>query len=204
MALADDDSGWTPVDDGYRCEVEGGYVVYRTDERTLEMVAVAETEIDVAGQVTEVLEGHVRTTLTSTADGRYYDDEWGGWTEERARDQADTAAERRLDVDERQAVRQARDGAEAEAEAAPEVEARARQDGEERYAAAQAAEQPALEAEARRHLEAVGLRCRQAFHQVLSRAYREAILAYARRNSAEGVSCDESGDTLEIEFHIRQ
>jgi hypothetical protein len=61
-----------------------------------------------------------------------------------------------------------------------------------------------LEARAAERLEAVGLRCRQAFHQVLARAYRDAILAYARRQGAEVVHDREDDGTLEIEFRLRE
>src|SRR5438105_3473827 len=59
LALAAGDSGWRPVDEGYRFDVEGGYVVYLIDQRALEIVAVLEDEVEAQGKASEVLSGQV-------------------------------------------------------------------------------------------------------------------------------------------------
>jgi hypothetical protein len=65
-----------------------------------------------------------------------------------------------------------------------------------------AARRAALAEQAQTHLETVGLHCRQAFNQALALAYRDAILAYARRHGAEGISCRDDDGVLEIEFFV--
>jgi hypothetical protein len=50
VALAAEGSGWTPVEEGFRRDVEGGYVVYLIDERALEIVAVLEDEVEARGE----------------------------------------------------------------------------------------------------------------------------------------------------------
>ncbi len=63
--------------------------------------------------------------------------------------------------------------------------------------------QATLSMQAREHLNTVGVRCRQAFHRVLAIAYRDVILAYARRNQAENIQYSEDGNIIEIEFNLR-
>ncbi len=197
-ALAAEDSGWTEVDEGYRFTVEGGYVTYLFDERALEIVAVLEDEMQALGEETQVLEGAVRTEISAEGEGRYYDDGWRGHTLEDGRKKAQAAAERELDSIARALVEQAAN--EAAVQAAAEIEAAARAQAKTRLR--QSATE--LSEQARQHLDTVGLRCRQAFHQVLAQAYRDAILAYARRHGAEKIQCTEGNDVVEIEFSLQR
>ena len=200
--MAAEGSGWTETEEGFRFDVEGGYVVYLMGERALEIVARLEDDVSVAGQVTQTLAGQLAEQLSVEGEGRCYDDGWGGQNENTAREAAAADAQRRLKEEARQRVRQAQQNAEAPAAAELEAAARHRAEAELRRAAAERRAQ--LAAAARQRLNEVGLRCRQAFHAVLARAYRDAILAYARNHGAEGLQCTDNGETIEIEFLVER
>jgi predicted nucleic acid-binding Zn-ribbon protein len=199
-AFASDEAGWTAVDGGYRRDVEGGYALYSTDDQALEIVAVLEDEVAAEATIAEVLSGEVRGQEVAQAEATYYDDGWGGRTEEHARQDAERAAKLRLDEAARVRVEQAAREAEAQRDEA--LRARAETAARAELDRSAADRQAALARQAAAHVEAVGLRARQQFHIVLSAAYRNAILAYARRHGAEGISVREAGDTLEIEFRV--
>ncbi|HLX10925.1 MAG TPA: molecular chaperone DnaJ [Thermoanaerobaculia bacterium] len=200
-ALGGGDSGWREVEDGYRLDVEGGYAVYHVDERTLEIVAVRQEVVEATGEARAVLQGEVRDSLSAERQAGYYEDGYAGRTRERAEAEANQAAQRGLDAAARERIEQA--GTAAEAAADSELRARAEAAARTRLEQAAAAQREELDRQAATHLAAVGLRCRQAFHALLARAYRDAILAYARRHGAEGVQCQENGDVLEIEFQLQ-
>ncbi len=200
-ALANENSGWRQVPEGFRYDVEGGYVLYLVEERALEIVAVLEDSIQVSGEARQVFSGKVNEALAVEGKGEYYDDGYAGRTEERARREAQTDAEKKLQDAARARVKQAEEKAENAASSSVEAEARAKAEEQLRRQSEQ--RQAQLAARAQEHLETVGLRCRQAFHQVLAAAYRDSILSYARRHGAENIVCQEAGDTVEIEFCLR-
>lgn len=200
-ALAGNDSGWAETGEGYRYEVEGGYAVYHTGEQALEIVAYLEDEVEARAEQTTRLEGRVTEEIVAEGEGQYYDDGWGGRNEERGRHDAHTQAERKLDAAARARLERAGQEAEAQMVSGFEAAVRTQAEGELRRRAAE--RQAALAEQARRHLESVGLRARQAFHQLLAHAYRDAILAYARQHRAEGIQCHEDGEVVEIEFSLR-
>lgn len=197
-----EDASWVEVDEGYRYDLEGGYVIYLLEERALEIVAVLEDDIVTTEQETRLLQGRVTAEISAEGEGRYYDDGWGGRTLEVGEKDAQAAAQRQLEEQSRAKLEQA--GIEAESEVAAEIEAAARHKATERLQQQAGDRQTALAQQARQHLETVGLRGRQVFHQVLARAYRDAILAYARRHGAENIHCQEGEDVVEIEFNIQQ
>jgi len=200
-ALATDASGWREVKEGYRYDVEGGYAIYLVDEQALEIVATLEGEVQTSAQETRRLEGLVNTEVSAEGEGGYYDDGWGGYTREFAQEQAQTAAQRQLDEIAHSQIQQAQN--EAETQAAADIETAARTQAEIRLQQLAAERQATLSTQARQHLDTVGVRCRQAFHRVLATAYRDAILAYARRNGADNIQCSEENNMIEIEFNLR-
>lgn len=191
-------AGWTAVAGGYRHELDGGYVTYLADERALEIVATACAQVQGQGRSSAALSGQLQEELTATAEADYYDDGWGGWTQEHAHEQARRAAEAR--VLEAQTKR-----IEEQAQAAV-----AAQEGRLRAAAQQAAatdlaaraeqRRAELAREAAARLQTLGVHARQAFHGLLAQAYRQALLALARRRGAQNIICSDGADYLEIEF----
>ena len=200
--LATGERGWRQVEDGYRCDVEGGYVQYIADDRALLLVATAEDDVRAEGRASEILEGIAEGSVEASGEGRYYDDGFGGWTKERGEREALEQAQDKLDEAVRDRVAEHQRRAEQDRDRA--VRERALADARSGIERQAYARRETLVDEARSRFEAVGVRGRRAFNEVLSRAYKDAILAYARRNGAEGVRCDESGDTMAIEFLVRR
>lgn len=185
-------------DSGYRCDVDGGYVIYLPETRTLEIVAVVEGEVRGRGSARSRLEGRVEAAVEGSGESIYYDDGYGGRTqdvaEQEARQEADLGIARQVAARLDEAARTAEEAADAEMRARAEEAARAD------LQARAAAHRPALDAHAAEHLQTVGARARQAFHRLLAVAYRDALLALARARGAQDIHCSDSGEVLEIEF----
>jgi len=192
--------GWNETERGFRLEIEGGYLIYDIDAQELEIVAVLEDEVQATGSAGTELRGQVRERLETEQEGRYWDDGYGGRTEEVARREAEQAAQRELDRSTAQHLADAAD--QAEAAEAERLQTAAREDAERQLAVQQAARDAELAEAARARLDAVGLRALRAFNGLLAEAYRDAILAYARSRGADGIRCDDNNGTLEIEFRI--
>ena len=89
--------GWHEVPEGFRHDLDGGYVVYHVDTRELETVAELRTQVSAEQEASTQVSGVVEDTLRVEGEGRYYDDGWGGLTERSARRDADSDARARLD-----------------------------------------------------------------------------------------------------------
>jgi hypothetical protein len=206
-----DHEGWREVPEGFRLDLEGGYVVYHADTRELETVAELRTQVSAEQEATTSVGGVVTETLHVEGEGRYYDDSWGGYTEQTARRDAEQDARRRLADAEQDARRRLADAAaerlararqEAEAAAQEETEARARAAAEEALSRARSAAQADLDRAAAERLEVIGARAQEALNGVLALAYRDAILAYARSRRAAGLEVSEADGVLRIEFEM--
>ena len=192
--------GWLEVPEGFRHDLDGGYVVYHVDTRELETVAELRTQVSAEQEASTQVSGVVEDTLRVEGEGRYYDDGWGGLTERSARRDADSDARARLDQSATDRVMRAR--AEAEATAEESVRARARADAEAALDRARSAAESDLGRAAADRLEAVGARAQEAFNAVLAVAYRDAVLAYARSRRAQGLAVSQSDGVLRIEFEM--
>jgi len=191
---------WQPVENGYRYDVEGGYVLYDMDEQNLEMVAIREETVQSQATATTVLSGELREEISTQQHQDYYDDGYGGHTRIRAEKGAQDAAQRELDK--RADARVEEVQVQAEAAESSTVQAQAQAKAQAQLDQAAREKQAVLSQQAAQHLDTVGLRCRQAFNTLLAQAYRDAILAYARRNGADNISCQEGDNVLEIEFFM--
>ncbi len=201
--LASGFEGWEELEDGsFRHEVEGGHVVYRPDDRSLEIVAVVTEELRETGIVHERLSGVVEEQIEARAEGQYYDDGWGGKTEERARQEAQEAADANIDASLRESLVEAAELAEKEQDGG--LRRRAEQVAGQRLEQRGSERQAELSRCAREQLQEVGVRARQAFHHLLAHAYRDALTAMARRRgvSNDAISTRESEEYLEIEFQL--
>jgi hypothetical protein len=192
--------GWREVPEGFRHDLDGGYVVYHVDTRELEAVAELRTQVSAEQEASTQVDGFVEDALQVEGEGRYYDDGWGGLTEQTARRDAERDAQARLEQAAADRVTQAR--AEAEATAEEDVEARARAGAEAALDQARSAARADLEHAAAQRLEAVGARAQEAFNTVLALAYRDAVLAYARSRRAQGLEMSQTDGVLRIEFEM--
>jgi hypothetical protein len=193
--------GWTAVDEGFRHEVEGGYVVYHPDDQTLEIVATCETEIAVEGRAAQQIRGVVQGAIRAEGVSTIYDDGWGGRTEAVGHNEATARANELLDRERQKKLEEAR--RDAEAGIANAVEGSARDAAAANLQNEAARREAELARQATARLDAVGARCRAAFHDVLARAYRDALLAYARRQNAEVVECRDENGVLSVELRVR-
>ncbi len=193
--------GWIEQEDGcFRHDVEGGYVLYDPDRHELEIVALETAEIHESGKARERITGTYQGEIESKGEGQYYDDGYGGLTEDAARAEAGKNAESGLD----QALRQRLD-AEADAEEARREQAlrrQAEQDARQRLSQRAESLEHELRQRARERLQEVGIRGRQAFHQLMALAYRDALVGLARRRGValEDIVAREDGQYLEIDF----
>lgn len=201
MGIAND-AAWVQIQDAYRHDVEGGYVIYHLHDRSLEIVATAYGDTSAEGTEEQALAGRLTEELQAAGEGRYYDDGWGGRNEMRARTEAEGEAQRKLEEARLARLDQAK--REAADQVATQLDEAARVKAEAELQRRSAALRAELDASARRHLDMVGVRARQVFYRSLGNAYRDAILSYARRNKAEGIQCHEDGDTIEIEFQVER
>ena len=199
-ALARGVAGWQAVEGGYRQDIAGGHVVYDPDNRTLEIVAaISETVTRTAG-VRDVLSGVVDDEIRATGSAGYYDDNYGGRTRAHAESDARASADRQLDETLRQRIDEQAAAAARARDAA--LAARAEAAAREAAAAAAAQRQAALAQQAAGELREVGARARLAFNRLIAGAYRDALLALARRRgvAAGAIRQSETDDRLEIEF----
>jgi hypothetical protein len=194
--------GWVEDEDGvFRHDLDGGTIAFDPATRELEIVARIAAEISVTGVAAATVTAEITGTVEAEGIGTYYDDGWGGITEADARQ----AAERALGPSMEQALEDRREAARlaADADAGIEVERQATARAEAAYTAAAESRAAELREQARDHLTAVGVQGRALFHQALARAYRDAILAYARARRADNIHCTEQDGVLDIEFDLR-
>lgn len=204
-ALAQPELGWVPTESGFRYDLPGGAIYYHVDTRELEIVARESDVVRAEGHASDVVGGTVSSRIRATGRGSY--DTYFGQTAEQARQQAQQEGERDLDRREAEARERLRRDSGAEAEraardAAARLEAAAQADAQRRLRRQMDDESRRQQDAARRNLAEVGRLGQAAFHRVLQRAYRDAILSWARLNRAEGVRATQVGDVTEIEFMV--
>lgn len=200
-AVLDRLDGWEEGPDGiFWHELDGGQISFDPATRELEIVATAAADITVTGEASTVVTTSVTDTVEAEGVGVYYDDNWGGITEDDARRAAQTDLGRALD-EQLQARRDtARDAA--DTEAGTDVERLAVQRADSAFADAAEARAAELRREATDRLIAVGAQGRALFHTALAEAYRDAILAFARSRGARNLRHSQAGGTLDIEFEL--
>ncbi|MEU4536132.1 hypothetical protein AB0G15_14830 [Streptosporangium sp. NPDC023825] len=194
--------GWTRGDDGvFRHELDGGLIAFDPGTRELEIVARVSGEVTGVGEASSVVETRVTDTVEAEGVGTYYDDNWGGVTEQDARRAAEQNLERSLA--EAAEARRAEARRAAEASAGDEVESRAARRADEAFVSASAAREEELRERAAERLTAVGVEGRTRFHHALAEAYRDAVLAFARARRADNIHHRAENGVLEIEFDLQ-
>ncbi|ETR67028.1 MAG: response regulator receiver domain/DnaJ domain- containing protein [Candidatus Magnetoglobus multicellularis str. Araruama] len=199
--LANGFESWQEDSDGnFRHLVDDGYVVYRPDDRQLEIVATAQQDICETGCASERLTGSLTTEIETTGEGKYYDDGWGGHTKEKAEKDAQKNAEAGVQHIVRDRLDRQADTA--EEEHAENLIQRAEADARERLNQRAENLTPELQQRARERLETVGIRGRQVFHRLLAHAYRDALSGLARRQgvASNDITTRETDEYLEIDF----
>ncbi|MPY58423.1 molecular chaperone DnaJ [Streptomyces spongiae] len=194
--------GWEQDEDGlFRHDLHGGSVVYDPATRELEISARVTATVTASGEAATSVRAEVHDTVEAEGEGMYYDDNWGGRTEEDATRDAHEDLERAFAAARGRRMDEERRRAEDREGEALDQQAAARADRA--YAAAADARTAELRAAAEDSLFAVGVEGRNLFHRALAEAYRDALLAYARQRGAERLNVSETDGVLEIEFDLR-
>jgi hypothetical protein len=191
---------WTPTADGYRHDVEGGYVYFDVVRHELEIVAEVREAIQASGEGAVTLTNTLDESAEEEGTGHYYDDGYRGLTEEVGREEARRAAESALDEAAARRHREVERAAEAGAEAG--VLEQATAVAQDSLAAAAVRRGTELNQAASGEMSTVGIQARAVFHQALANAYRDAVLTYARRRRAEGMRVSENNGLIDIEFEM--
>ncbi|MDI3285138.1 hypothetical protein [Polyangium sp. 15x6] len=199
-ALDAGDLAWREVPEGYRYEIHGGWALYSPDDRSLTIVATQSEEVVGRGEAERCLSGRVEERISARGMGAYYDDGYNGRTRAAADAEARASAEVALDAEARARVAQV--ASDAEAVVRVELEAEAARAAEADFEARAATRQAELQRQVEARADRVFAEARRAFHALLARAYRDALLAMARHRGAQGISVHEDGDVLEIEFEL--
>lgn len=193
--------GWTELADGtFRHDLDGGAITFDPATRELEITATATAEVIVTEEASATVSAQVSGTVAAEGEGVYYDDNWGGHTQEAAQRAAQANLTRAMDA----AVRRRREEASRDADAAAgdAVQREAAQRADTTFAAAAAAREGELRRVAAQRLMAVGVQGRTLFNTALAESYGEAILAYARSRRASNVHRTEHDGVLDIEFEL--
>jgi hypothetical protein len=200
-AVLENAPGWEWDGQMFSHELDEGRISYDPVSRELEITAQVRSTVTAEGEARATVGGTLTETLEAEGVGTYYDDGWGGLTEETARAEAEKHAEDALQASVRERLEQMRTAAEDREGSGLDDAAAAR--AEEELAAAGQTRQEELRLNAAERLAAVGVQGRNLFYAVLAEAYRDAILAYAQNRGANGIRCTETDGVVEIEFEMR-
>jgi hypothetical protein len=197
--------GWIPAPGGFRFEVDGdgGYAFYSVEDCRLEIVASRRAMLTARAAASKPLEGTTSVTVEVSAKGRFYHDNWGGYTEEEARAAASENAQKDFDRIAQSEAHQAQHRQQREAEESRVRDVLRRQASEE-AGADLARQQAELEQQARAAMSPVYMRGIGAFNQALAVAYRNAIVAFAKNNNATNLSARDTGNQIEVEFMMER
>ena len=183
-----------------RHEVSGVTLIYDTERHTLcvetaltESISAEETAL---AEVSGVAVGQVAVEAV----GRYYEDGWGGCTEERALQQAQADAERKVV----EAVDQLRRQQNAETFARAEQEAR--QTAEEQLAVRMKELREATRAAIRERLQLTMAQAQDRVHRLISaaigEAYRQTLLQIVRDNGGRVLADEPTGQVINMELEL--
>jgi hypothetical protein len=193
--------GWQAAADAFTLDLENGITLRYTPETgRLEVLARLNETVEAAASASGSASGLAEGNVEVEGVGRYYDDGYGGATEETARRMADLDAQRRMAAAQRQFVEeQQRDALEAvhqqaEADARAVAQARLAEEAERRQAMLQDQLETLLHESEEQVQAAIGT--------LLGQTYRRAIVRMAQEGGGEVVRDEEQGAVIELEVRI--
>ncbi len=192
---------WTRDHEGnYRRDLGAVTLVYRPGARDLIVEAALTEQISAEARAAAEASGFTVGEVATEAVGHYYDDGWGGYTEERARRDAEAEAERALATAIENLHRQQHA---AELEAA-ETEARAR--AETRAAAELERVRTEMRQALRRRLQGILTESRDVIRHTVNRlvgeTYSQTLMQVAWENGGRIVSDRRSGSVIDLELEL--
>jgi hypothetical protein len=191
---------WERAGTELRTALAGVTLVYDTVRHTLTVeTALTESvsaEATAAAEVSGVAVGEVAVEAV----GRYYDDGWGGRTEQHALEDARLDAERRL----AEAIDRLR--REQNAEAFQSAESQARREAEEQLRARMEQLRADARAAIRQRLQLTLAQAQERVHRLIARAigeaYRQTLLQMVRDNGGRVITDEQTGSIINMELEL--
>jgi hypothetical protein len=193
-------AAWERTGDELRLAMDDVTLVYDTGSHTLNIeTALTESisaEVVAAADVSGVAVGEVAVEAV----GRYYDDGWGGHTEQHALDTAQAEAERKLAeaVDRLRREQNPETFAQAESQARQEAEAKLQARMEELRTEARAAIRQRLQLT----LAQVQDRVHRLISAAIGEAYRQTLLQLVRENGGRVLMDEQTGSIINMELEL--
>jgi hypothetical protein len=192
---------WARDDRGRYCRDLGDVtIVYDPKSRRLNIETQLSEMVSAEARGAAKASGFTVGQVTAEAVGRYYEDGWGGRTEERAMAEAQAEAERKLD----QALKALHREQNAPAMEAAEAEAKAEAQERAREALAQAQEE--VRAALRERMQATLARAEERVYHVMNRAvgqaYRQTLRRVVRENGGRILKDEETGSVINMELEL--
>jgi len=184
----------------YRRDLGEVVLIYRPGSRQLLVEARLTESIDAEARAAAEVSGFTVGEVAVEAVGGYYEDGWGGPTEERARAEAQADAERKL-AEAIAALRRQQHAAELQ-----DAEAQARQQAEQQAAAELARRQAEVRAALRQRLQGMMAdaqeRVRHTVNRLAGEAYRRALIHLVQENGGRVLSDERSGSVINLELEL--
>ncbi len=197
----EDYEGWDQTDDGRYCRDLGAVtLILEPGTGQLEVEASLTEQLTAEAQATAEVSGFTVGQVAVEAVGHYYDDGWGGRTEERARRDAEAAAERQL-AEATEALHR-REHAEELARAEASARAVAAEQAEVELERLHAQTRQAL----RQRLQVVLADAEDRIHHTLNRlvgeAYRRTIIRMVHENGGTIITDQQTGSVMNLEVEL--
>jgi len=192
---------WERDEEGnYRRDLGEVILIYRPGTHQLIVEAALTQQISAEARATAEAGGFTVGEVAAEAAGRYFDDGWGGRTEDHARQEAQAAAERKLE-EATESLHQHQHGAEIEA-----AESRAR-DQAEAQAAAELEQLHNKTREAlRERLQLILAQAQDRVHRTMNRmvgeAYRRTLIELVQQNGGRVIADERSGSVINLELEL--
>jgi len=192
--LAEGYGGWQADGASYTLALENGVGLrYAPDTGRLEMRARLSETVQAAAEVSGTFSGALDAQVEVEGIGRYYDDAWGGHTEERAREAARREARARLDAAREELVNDAA-RRQAEEQARAEARTRLREEAERRRAVLEERLDALLRESEERVQAAIGA--------LLGQTYRRAIIRIVNEGGGQIIQDTEQGAIIDLVARI--
>ncbi|HLN26520.1 MAG TPA: hypothetical protein VK395_02105 [Gemmataceae bacterium] len=194
--------------DGWERDAQGNYrqalgevtIVYEPGSRQLIAEATLVEQITEAARAAAEARGSTEGEVEAEGVGRYYSDNWGGRTEEHARQDAQAEAERRLAAAAENLHRQAHQAELAAAE--QEARAQAQRLAEAQLEDRRMTTRQALRERLQNTLQQADNRLQQTVNRLVGEAYRRSLIEIVRQNGGRVLADDHSGSVINLELEL--
>jgi hypothetical protein len=191
---------WQRVGNELRMTLADVTLIYDTVNHTLNVETALTESISAEAFAAAGVSGEAVGDVTVEAVGRYYDDGWGGRTEQHALADAERDAERKL----AEAIDRLR--REQNAETFQRAETQARQEAEEKLRARMEELRAEARSAIRQRLQLTLAQAQERVHGLMARAigeaYRQTLLQLVRDNGGRVIMDDQTGSIINMELEL--